>query len=56
MIAVGVHIYILYVCGPKKYFESYLVIDSPFQTFEVGFLVEFIDEFYHFFLQKRFSC
>ena len=27
----------------KKYFNRTLAIDSPFQTFTVGFLVEFID-------------
>ena len=42
VIGVGVHIYVyIYVCGPKK-FESYFSIDSPFQTFAVGLLVEFI--------------
>ena len=30
-----------------------LAINSPFQTFAVGLLVEFIDLFYHCFLQKR---
>ena len=36
----GVHIY---VCGRKKYLNRTLEIDSPFQTFTVGLLVEFID-------------
>ena len=31
-----------------------LAIDSPFQTFAVELLVEFIDWLYHFFLQKHF--
>ena len=39
---VGVHIYI-YVCGPKKNLNRTLAIDTPFQTFVVGLLVEFID-------------
>ena len=34
----GVHIYIyIYVCGRKKYLNRTLEIDSPFQTFAVGF-------------------
>ena len=33
----------LYVCGPKKYLYRSLAIDSPFQTYAVGLLVEFID-------------
>ena len=33
----------LYVCGPKKNLNRTLVIDSPFQTYAVGLLVEFID-------------
>ena len=36
------YIYI-YVCGRKKYLNRTLEIDSPFQTFAVGLLVEFID-------------
>ena len=40
VIGCGVHIY---VCGRKKYFNRTLEIDSPFQTFAVGLLVEFID-------------
>ena len=42
----GVHIYIIYiiyVCGRKKYLNRTLEIDSPFQTLTVGLLVEFID-------------
>ena len=27
----------------EEIFESYLAIDSPFQTFAVGLLVEFLD-------------
>ena len=42
VIGCGVHIY-NYVCGRKKYLNRTLEIDSPFQTFAVGFLVEFID-------------
>ena len=33
----------VYVCGQKKYLNCTLVIDSPFQTFAVGLLVEFIN-------------
>ena len=40
VIGVGVHIY---VCGPKKNLNRTLAIDSPFQTYAVGLLVEFID-------------
>ena len=36
----GVHVY---VCGRKKNLNRTLEIDSPFQTFAVGLLVEFID-------------
>ena len=48
MIGVGVHIYIykylyIYVCGPKHFLNRTLAIDSPFQIFVVGLLVEFID-------------
>ena len=45
VIGSGVHIYIIYiyVCGRKKYLNRTLAIDSPFQTFAVGLLVEFID-------------
>ena len=42
VIGCGVHIYI-YVCGRKRYLNRTLEIDSTFQTFAVGFLVEFID-------------
>ena len=39
-----VHIYIyIYVGGRKKKLNRTLEIDSPFQTFAVGLLVEFID-------------
>ena len=38
------------VCGPKKYLNCTLVIDSPFQTFEVELLVKMN----YCFLQKRF--
>ena len=47
-VIVGVYIYIilimfiLYVCGQKKLNRT-LTIDSPFQTFVVGLLVELID-------------
>ena len=34
---------IIYVCERKKYLNRILEIDSPFQTFAVGLLVEFID-------------
>ena len=43
VIGVGVHILCLYVCGPKKKLNRTLAIDSPFQTYAVGLLVEFID-------------
>ena len=42
VIGCGVYIYI-YVCERKKYLNRILEIDSPFQTFAVGLLVEFID-------------
>ena len=32
-----------YVCGRKKYLNRTLEIDSTFQTFAAGLLVEFID-------------
>ena len=38
---IGIHIYI-YVCGQKKLNRT-LAIDSPFQTFEVGLFIEFIE-------------
>ena len=40
--AIGIHIYI-YVCGQKKNLNRTLAIDSPFQTFAVGLLIEFIE-------------
>ena len=49
MISVGVHraiyIYIIicYMFVDKKIFNRTLAIDSPFQTFAVGLLIEFID-------------
>ena len=43
VIGVGVHIICLYVCGQKKYLNRTLAIDSPFQTYAVGLLVEFIE-------------
>ena len=42
----GVHIYIyihIYVCERKKNLNRTLEIDSPFQTFAVGLLVQFIN-------------
>ena len=39
----GVHNIYIYVCGRKKNLNCTLEIDSPFQTFAVGLLVEFID-------------
>ena len=33
----------IYVCGRKKNLNRTLEINSPFQTFAVGLLVEFID-------------
>ena len=42
VIGVGVLVYI-YVCGSKQYLNRTLVNDSPFQTFAVGLLVEFMD-------------
>ena len=38
LLVYGVSVIYIYVCGPKT-----LVINSPFQTFEVGLLIEFID-------------
>ena len=46
MIGVGVHIYICIYCTclwAKKNLNLTLAIDSPFQTFAVRLLVEFID-------------
>ena len=52
-----VYIYIIRLWTKKIFLNrTSIAIDSAFQTFEVGFLVEFIDEFYYFFLQKRFPC
>ena len=39
--AIGIHIYIC--CGQKIYLNRTLAIDSPFQTFAVGLLIEFIE-------------
>ena len=39
MIWAGVHIYV-YVCGQKKRLNRTLDIDSPFQIFAVGLLIE----------------
>ena len=33
----------IYICGQKKNLKCTLAIYSPFQTFEIGLLVEFID-------------
>ena len=41
VIGAGVHIYIC--LWAKKYLNRTLAIDSPFQTFAVGLLVEFIN-------------
>ena len=47
----------MFIClWTKKNLNRTLAIDSPFQTFKVGLLVEFMDELYHYFLQKRFPC
>ena len=48
VIGAGVHIYVgtvgRYIClWTKKGLNRNLAIDSPFQTFAVGLLVEFID-------------
>ena len=45
VIGTGVHIrYVgIYVYGQKKSLNRTLAIDSPFQTFAVGLLVEYID-------------
>ena len=34
----------MYVCGQGKKLNRTLAIESPFQTFAVGLLVEFIDK------------
>ena len=39
----GVHIYIYMLVNGKKKLNRTVEIDSPFQTFAVGLLVEFID-------------
>ena len=43
VIGVGVHIYVYMFVDQKKNLNRTLVIDSPFQTYAVGLLVEFID-------------
>ena len=43
VIGVGVHIYVYMFVDQKKKLNRTLVIDSLFQTFAVGLLVEFID-------------
>ena len=44
VIGCSVHILYIYIClWTKKYLNRTLEIDSPFQTFAVGLLVEFID-------------
>ena len=44
MIGAGVHIYVgIHACGQKIYLNRTLAIDSHFQTFTVGLLVEFKD-------------
>ena len=43
LIGVGVHIYSMYMFVDKKKLNRTLSVDSPFQTFAVGLLVEFID-------------
>ena len=50
MIGIGVHVY---VCD-KNNLNRTLAINSPFQTFAVGLLIEFIDLLNHCTLQKRF--
>ena len=42
VIVVGDHVYI-FVCRQKKNLNRTLVIDSPFQIFAVGLLIEFTD-------------
>ena len=44
-VSIYIYIYVginIYVCG-QKIFNRTLAFDSPFQTFTVGLLVEFID-------------
>ena len=45
VIGAGVHIHVyVYIClWTKSFLNRTLAINSPFQTFTVGFLVEFID-------------
>ena len=43
MIKAGVHIYIYMFVDEKNNFNRALAIDSPFQAFAAGLLVEFID-------------
>ena len=50
MIGAGVHIYVgryacryIYMFVDKKSLNCTLAIDSPFQTFAVGLLIELID-------------
>ena len=49
----GVHIYI-HIHMFVEELNRTLAIDSPFQTFAVGLLVEFIDELYDYVLHNRF--
>ena len=51
VIGVGVHMFIC-LWTKKKNLNRTLAIDSPFQTYAVGLLVEFIDLLYHCSLQK----
>ena len=53
LVSIGIHVAI-YICLWTKKFFNRLVIDSPFQTFTVGLLVEFIDDLNHCFFHKRF--
>ena len=52
VVGVGVHTCIICL-WTNIFLNRTLMIDSPFQTFAVGLLIEFID-YYHCFLQKRF--
>ena len=47
----------LYIClwTKKKKLNRTLAIDSPFQTFAVGHLVEFIEQLVHFLLMHTIS-
>ena len=58
VIGAGVHIYVyMYICiyvmfvDEKNNLNRTLAIESPFQAFAVGLLVEFIDYLYHCALQ-----